>query len=88
MATSTTWTRKKQETDGDHRFERRAVMTRAFELATTADERVRLFSLLRADVDTHDGLDYLQVFICDQDGRRVWCIDDGAYVTWLLPSDY
>lgn len=81
------WTRKPQETPGSHRFERRTVMTRAFEAATSPEERYDLIVCLRRAITTHNGLDYLQVFESN-DGRTIWCIDDGSYVTWLLPSDY
>lgn len=83
----TTWTRKPEETPGTHRFDSRTVMTKALEYNTTHEERIQLMQLLRRDIESNEGLDYLQVFE-GSDGRVVWVIDDGSYVTWLLPSDY
>ncbi len=81
------WTRKPEQHPGTHHFERRTVMTRAFEAATSPHERYDLIACLHRAITANDGLDYLQVFESD-DGRTVWVIDDDEYVTWLLPSDY
>ena len=82
-----TWTRKPQETDGDHQFNSRTVITRAAQASITSAELLHLSTALRQAISDHDGLDYLQVFECE-DGRVIWVIDDGEYVTWLLPEDY
>lgn len=82
-----TWTRKPQEVEGSHRFNSRTVITRAAQAAITSAELLHLSTMLRQAITESDGLDYLQVFECD-DGRVIWCIDDGDYVTWLLPEDY
>jgi len=82
-----TWTRKAQQTDGPHQFKTRTVITRAAQAAITSAELLHLSTMLRQAITDNDGLDYLQVFESD-DGRVIWCIDDGEYVTWLLPSDY
>lgn len=82
------WTRKPEEVPGNHHFERRMVMTRAFQDTTSPAERNDLIACLYRAVAANDGLDYLQVFKADEDERVVWCIDDGSHVTWLLPSDY
>lgn len=62
-------------------------MTKALKYATTHAERLELMQMLHRDIKANDGLDYLQVFE-SSDGRVVWGIDDGTYVTWLLPEDY
>lgn len=82
-----TWTRKPQEVSGTQRFTSRMVVTRAADATLMPGELGGLCELLWRDVAAHDGLDYLQVFEAD-DGRVIWCIDDGSFVVWLLPSDY
>ena len=45
---------------------------------------------LQERAQSHDGLDYLQVFENDASERRLWFIEDGdgGAITALLPSDY
>ena len=81
------WTRKPQEAEGHHRFRNRLVITAAANRVVSRNELFSLCDQLWQDVETHGGLDYLQVFTAD-DGRVLWVIDDGQCVTWLLPSDY
>lgn len=69
-----TWTRQRQERPGDYFFSGRAFMTAGVKGALTPIEIVRITSDLRRAVREEEGLDYLQVFRCD-DGRTVWAID-------------
>ena len=48
----------------------------------------RCMNLLRQRADEHKGLDYLQVFTVGREQRKLWFIEDGEYITALLPSDY
>lgn len=45
---------------------------------------------LRRLADEHHGLDYLQIFTCQDRTEALWFIedDDGGAITALLPSDY
>lgn len=45
---------------------------------------------LQERAQSHNGLDYLQVFEDDASERRLWFIEDGdgGAITALLPSDY
>ena len=81
------WTRKPEETPGTHRFARQRVATSALLATIDRSELYALNRLLDQAIVEHDGLDYLQVFESDS-GLKVWVIDDGSYVTWMLPSDY
>lgn len=82
-----TWKREPEETPGSHRFDSHPYNTPGIRQTLTQAEQLELMRMLEAAVKEHDGLDYLQVFSCD-DGRRVWVIDDGSHFTWLLPSEY
>ena len=46
--------------------------------------------LLMHEAQKHDGIDYLQVFVSDQDIENLWFIEDGpgGAVTALLPFEY
>jgi hypothetical protein len=48
---------------------------------------VMVLEQLRRQAEVHHGLDYLQVF-CDQQGNKLWVIEDGQAITALLPQDY
>ena len=69
------WTRKPQEVEGDYFFSGKAVMTVGVELTTTMLADVIPITMdLNQAVKENNGLDYLQVYECD-DGRVVWVID-------------
>ena len=68
------WKRQPQERPGDYFFYGRAFMTAGVNEALTPIEIAWITSDLRRGVLEHGGLDYLQVFKCD-DGRTVWAID-------------
>jgi len=69
------WTRKPQEVEGDYFFSGKSVMTIGVssELDMLADI-IPISMDLRDAVNENNGLDYLQVYECD-DGRVVWIID-------------
>ena len=69
------WIRKPQEVEGDYFFSGKAVMTIGVsnELTMLADVIPITMDLNKA-VEENNGLDYLQVYECD-DGRVVWIID-------------
>ena len=68
------WNRKPQECEGDYFFSGRAVMTHGVADALSPEELFFIVVDLKRAVEEHEGLDYLQVYTCD-DGRRVWVID-------------
>ena len=68
------WNRKPQEREGDYFFSGRAVMTRGVADALSQEELIFIVVDLKRAVEEHEGLDYLQVYTCD-DGRKVWVID-------------
>ena len=68
------WKRKPQERAGDYFFSGRAVMTRGVADVLSPEELFFIVADLKQAVEEHEGLDYLQVYTCD-DGRRVWVID-------------
>ena len=68
------WTRKQQEQDGEYFFSGRAVMTQGVAGILSPQELAFIVDDLRRAVAENEGLDYLQVYTCD-DGRKVWIID-------------
>ena len=68
------WTRQPEECDGEYFFSGRAVMTQGVADALSPQELAFIVADLRKAVQEHEGLDYLQVYTCD-DGRKVWVID-------------
>lgn len=78
-----------QEEPCGAKFNNEMVMTRGFE------ETFEPFSILVAlstlkkikdRVQSDEGADYLQVAFFE--GRKFWVIDDGMYITFLLPEEY
>ena len=68
------WTRQPEEQSGDYYFSGRAVMTIGVSDTLEMTDVFQISGDLRRAVLENDGLDYLQVFKCD-DGRVVWAID-------------
>ena len=69
-----TWTRQPQECPGDYFFSGRAFRTAGVEAALSPEEIAFIAEDLRAFVEQENGIDYLQVYVSDDDWR-VWCID-------------
>ena len=69
------WTRQPEECDGEYFFSGRAVMTHGVADALASEEIAFIVAVLKQAVQENQGLDYLQVFTCDDDGRKVWVID-------------
>ena len=69
-----TWTRQPQEREGDYFFSGRGLMTAGVNHDLTPLEIAWITSNLKRAIHENNGLDYLQVFKCD-DGRTVWAID-------------
>ena len=79
-----------QEEPSNAKFNNPVIMTRGFNatfepssilLATTT-----LTKIIQDRVNSVEGADYLQVAMFDN--IKFWIIDDGSYVTFLLPSEY
>ena len=43
---------------------------------------------LREAVEKNDGMDYVQIFDTPEGLPNLWFIEDGAFVTALLPEEY
>ena len=67
------WTRQPEERPGDYYFSGRAVMTIGVDDELEMEDVLQIVSDIRRAVLENNGLDYLQVFKCD-DGRVVWTI--------------
>ena len=68
------WTRKPEEQSGDYYFSGRSVMTVGVDLLISQEDIFYIDLVLTRAIKQNDGLDYLQVFECE-DGRIVWAID-------------
>lgn len=68
------WTRQPEEQSGDYHFSGRSVMTTGVDLLLSQEDVFCVDLILSRAVMQNDGLDYLQVFECE-DGRVVWAID-------------
>lgn len=68
------WTHQPEEQSGDYFFSGRALMTIGVSDTLEVSEIFQITSDIRRAVQENDGLDYLQVFQCD-DGLIVWAID-------------
>ena len=87
---------QKQEPPFDHpdsccRFrldgEKRVVATRNASIEFTRNEIRTVLELLQSKAEEHDGLDYLQTFK-DEQGRRLWVIENDEAITVLIPEEY
>lgn len=93
------WKRKTQERLGNYWFGGASYMTKGVQESLTTEEILSIIVELKLAVKLYQGIDYLQVFECD-DGRKVWAIDqvplhelhlhkkEHNYFTLLLPSEY
>ncbi|MEP3479742.1 MAG: hypothetical protein ABJZ55_10880 [Fuerstiella sp.] len=54
------------------------------------DTIVACWNVLTDLADEKSGLDYLQVFVREEDGRRLWFLEDGegGAITALTPDEY
>lgn len=68
------WTRQPEEQSGDYYFSGQSVMTSGVNQLLTQKDVFCVDLILSRAVMQNDGLDYLQVFECE-DGRVVWAID-------------
>ena len=68
------WTRQPEEQSGDYYFSGRSVMTTGVDLLLSQEDIFYIDLVLSRAIKQNDGLDYLQVFECE-DGRIVWAID-------------
>ena len=88
-----TWILKPQEVEGQYLFQQTCYTTVGIQNSLTEIEVLMLLEFLRQWAQLHQGIDYLQVFNCE-DGRTVWLIDstppsqETGYCTLLLPSEY
>lgn len=69
-----TWKRQPQERPGNYFFSGRGLITAGVNHALTPIEVAWIAAALGRAVHENNGLDYLQVFKCE-DGRTVWAID-------------
>jgi hypothetical protein len=74
------------EQGGSYQFNGSFVATRAANDQFGPLVILAALQMLKVEVKTQGGLDYLQVF--EIEGRRLWFIDDVEVVTALLPDDY
>ena len=81
-----------QECNGNCRFCGQIVYTKAFgEVFQDKTFEVILASMsLIFDLVSKNIADYLQVFTVETNTGTIkfWVIDNGSYITYLLPSDY
>ncbi|SDZ27158.1 hypothetical protein SAMN05660462_02473 [Proteiniborus ethanoligenes] len=79
-----------QEQPCGARFNNQVVMTKGFnELFEPFSSLIALTTLqkiIKERVNSKEEADYLQVAMCQD--NKFWVIDDGSYVTFLLPSEY
>ena len=83
---------KEQECIGNSKFSGQIFCTKAFEETfqdKTADVILASMSLIFERVRKNIA-DYLQMFTVETNTGTIkfWVIDDGSYITFLLPSDY
>lgn len=95
------WKRKLQERPGTYFFSGQFYVTQGVQASLLPEEIIEIYQDLQAFVAQENGIDYLQVFECE-DGRVVWIIDqlnqemiesgeylvEYNYCTMLLPSEY
>ena len=81
-----------QEVCGNCSFSGAIMYTKAFgEVFKEQTTKVTLASMSLIFERVRKGIaDYLQVFTVETDTGTIkfWVIDDGSYITFLLPSDY
>ncbi|MBN4056105.1 hypothetical protein JYT20_00115 [Rhodothermus sp. AH-315-K08] len=80
------WKRNPEECSGEYFFSGRGVMTQGVAHALAPEEIAGIIADLKRAVPQNDGLDYLQVYECD-DGRRIWAIDQLSR-SMLAGDDY
>ena len=96
------WKRQDQEMEGSYCFNGRFYITRGvFDLLAT-EEVAQIAKEIQEEVKIHNGLDYLQVYIHEDTGQKIYCIDqlnremissgkykpEDNYWTMLLSSEY
>ena len=76
------WKRKPEECSGEYFFSGRGVMTQGVAHALAPEEIAWIIADLEQAVSPNDGLDYLQVYECD-DGERL-----ARYAALSLVADH
>lgn len=79
-----------QEEPCNARFDSQLMMTRGFEAtfkpSSTLIAVSTLSKIIQDRVNSVEGADYFQSAVYDN--TKFWIIDDGSYVTFLLPEEY
>jgi hypothetical protein len=69
------WSHQPQETTGTYMFSGRFVATHGIANLLSDTEIFALYWLIRALAEQEKGLDYLQVFVHQESGRKLFLID-------------
>jgi len=69
------WIRQPQETTGDYWFSGQGYLTRGVDTEIPKVEIIQILDDLRRFVQQEQGIDYLQVYVNESTGRKVWVID-------------
>lgn len=94
------WKHQPQEKEGTYRFSGRFVVTKGVLALLSEPEIMLIYWQVKHLVVKHDGLDYLQVFIDEKSGQKLFFIDqlndamkpehpeEHDYCTLLLAQEY
>lgn len=96
------WKRQPQETEGTYMFSGQFLTTRGVTAKLTREEVLLIYNEIRSLVEKHNGLDYLQSYVHEETGEKLFFIDQlnremiasGGYgkednhCTLLLASEY
>lgn len=69
------WVRQPQEQEGTYHFSGSFFVTAGVRALLTEDEIFRIYAEIQYHVVQENGLDYLQVFVRESDGRKLFFMD-------------